>query len=281
MVSLEQLAALDLTLWLTATKRAAELEGTNQTTILRRAEVAQACFGVSIERQPTGWSVAGDGLPLLELERRIHQRARLVSRRPLRLHAPYWTLRAHHGLQPQGWCSNPASATSVCENPLALLRARVIDAALLTSSQLQGDGQDLACTVLYTRPLELTFLGAPAQANPDVAVGRRLEWRDLPLRQPAFIPRSCRLRCQEWNAELRGLEPADATRPARNLRPSQPGAVAFLTPEMRLAQALPYRVDHTVATQLYEERLVMLADLALEPPLMALREHLERLFKLH
>ena len=143
MVSLDQLAALDLLLWLTGSERAAKLEDTNQSTIVRRSQAAEACFEVAIQRDPSGWRLEGDS-QLLQLERQLHQLARLLGHRPLRLHAPFWTRKTQLRQLPQGWCCNPATATSVCENPVELLRARVIDAALLTPTQLPATLRVLA-----------------------------------------------------------------------------------------------------------------------------------------
>lgn len=280
MVSLDQLAALDLLLWLTGSQRAARMEHTNQSTIVRRSQAVEACFGVVIQRDPSGWRLAGDN-QLLRMERQLHQQARLLGHRPLRLHAPFWTLQNGLRRLPPGWCANPATAMAVCENPVELLRAHVIDAALLTPTQLPAERNDLVCVELYSSPIELTVL-AESQLSDPLGTYRTLrDQGELVMRQPSFLPRSCLLRCQEWFGEL--LEPAGgaAGSPApsngRSASEPTPLSVAFLTPEMRRVQGLPCVVDEASGARPYVERLVMRAELAGEPAFLRLRKHLTTL----
>lgn len=287
MVTLDQLAALDLLLWLTGSQRAACLERTNQSTIVRRAQAAEACFRVEIRRDSQGWGVDGD-TELLALERVLHQRARLLGHRPLRLHSPFWTLRTGLGSLPPGWCANPAIPTAVCENPLELLRQRVIDAALLTPTQMPPSTEGLATFELVHRPIEL-MLFPQADRSEAFASFERLRARgELVLRSPSFLPHSCLQRCRAWFLELLEGTPMAAgrahPRPApfaamHGCRPA-PGAadelrVAFLTPEMQRVQGLPCHAADGFPPRPYVERLVVLAELAEEQPLLVLRRHLQ------
>ena len=75
MVTEEQLAALDLTLWLGSTERAAEVDFSNQSTISRRHHKVLRQFGIELKRTKRELEVSGD-LQLLDLERQVHQMAR-------------------------------------------------------------------------------------------------------------------------------------------------------------------------------------------------------------
>lgn len=275
MVSLDQLAALDLLLWLTGSARAARLERTNQSTIVRRSQAVEACFGVEIRREPSGWHLAGDR-QLLQMERHLHQQARLLGHRPLRLHAPFWTQKTRLRRLPQGWCVNPATASAVCENPVELLRARVIDAVLLTPTQMPQPSDDLACVDIYRSRIELSVFASPETSDPLLSCRKHMDQGDLVLRQPSFLPESCLRRCREWFAALPVPQAARAPDTGRR---SQTTAlsVAFLTPEMQQVQGLPCVVDPTVEPRPYVERLLMRRDLAGAAPLLRLQEHLSRL----
>jgi len=279
LVSLEQLAALDLLLWLTGSQRAALLERTNQSTIVRRAQAAKDCFGVAIRRDAGGWSLRGD-TQLLQMERLLHQRARLLGRRPLRLQAPFWTQRGRLRRLPQGWTSNPPSAVAVCENPLELLRARVIDAALLTPTQIaQADG-DLVSTEIYGSQIDLTVFPEIQLSDPQGSYQSLRDRGTLVLRLPPFLPSSCLQRCQDWFNELLPRPTPALVRPRRAgvAKPPPELSVAFLTPEMRRVQGMPFLVDPTEAPRPYVESLVVLAELAEEPMIELLRDHLSTLF---
>lgn len=277
MVSLEHLAALDLLLWLRSTERAAVVAGTNQSTISRRSRSAMDSFGVTIQRHADAWIDSGD--PLLQLERQIHQRVRLMGRQPLRLEAPYWSRRRVLSNLPKGWCGNPAGSAWVCDNPLDLLRARVIDACVLTPTQIPPRGDDLVVMDLHRSAIELTLF--PRRRLSDLSGGwRRLqELGALQLRLLPFLPRSCRRRTEDWFAQLAG--PAGPSTRGRRSGARQDDAdlsVAFLTPEMREAQELPWQVDDSITPFPYVERLVVLADLAAEPAVLRLQEHLQQSF---
>lgn len=286
MVSLDQLAALDLLLWLTASQRAARLEGTNQSTIIRRSRVAEECFGVAIARGEEGWNLRGD-TRLLAMERRLHQEARLLGARPLRLQVPYWSLRGPLRRPPSGWCLNPPSATGACENPVELLRDRVIDACLLTPTQIPEYREDLMLVDLLHRPIELTVFHRGDVDKPQQAWRQLQAEGELVLRQLPFLPRTCLQRSQEWFAALQapGSGAAAAPEPGvPNRTPAQavaqpeqdpPLSVAFLTPEMRSAQGLPFAVDSEIEPYAYVERLVVLAENAQHTAMRRLREHLE------
>lgn len=282
MVSLDQLAALDLQLWLMGSSSAARLERTNQSTIVRRGQAVEACFRVAMRRDPDGWRLSGD-TRLLQMERLLHQRARLLGHRSLRLHAPFWTLRGRLQRLPQGWCVNPATSLAVCENPIELLRARVIDAALVTPTQMPACSEGLVVHDLHRSRILLTLFGRRQPPDPAPALPLLQERGDLVLRQPSFLPLSCQQRCREWFAQLLPAAAAAAEAAAAGASEGSGDgtaalSVAFLTPEMQQVQGLPYVVARSAEAHPYVERLVLLPDLAEQRPLQALLRHLTGIF---
>ncbi|MFM2079457.1 MAG: hypothetical protein RLZZ124_176 [Cyanobacteriota bacterium] len=271
MVSLEHLEALDLLLWLRSTDRAAGLASTNQSTISRRSRSVLERFGVAIRRGVDGWCDSGD--PLLALERRIHQRVRLTGRQPLRLQVPHWTRCGALRQLPRGWCANPLAAP-VCDNPLQLLRARVIDACLLTPTQIPALADDLLVVDLHRSLIQLTLLPLPDDhADPRSRLRRLREGAGLRLQLLPFLPGSCRRRSEEWFRQLRpGVGATSPSTDAGEL------GVAFLTPEMRAAQPDPWVVEHAFTPLPYVERLVVLSEHRSEPAVLQLIEQLERAF---
>lgn len=261
MVSLDQLAALDLVLWLGTNQRAAVVARTNQSTISRRSRIALEQFSLRLSRNSHGWRLCGES-ELLALERQLHQRARLQGRLPLRLEVPHWTRRSLPPLPP-GWTTSPAAIRPVCEDPVSLLRRRVIDACLVTPTQMPERCDDLVVRDLVHRPIELTLFSDSWPADGRAA---------LELSLMPFLPRSCRLRSARWFEQLGASPLRDAScLEAPRLE------VAFLTPEMRAAQDRPCLVDATVTPYPYVERLLFLAEHACATPLLDLQDHLQPL----
>lgn len=133
MVSQEDLEALDLMQWHGSGPRAAARLHCNQSTVSRRLQRCLASFGLRLRRREGGWVIQGNAL-LLQMEREIHQLARLLGRHPLRLEG--FPGGGHLLLDPTppGWVQGPNDATSV-RAPLALLRDRVIDAWLTSAAE--------------------------------------------------------------------------------------------------------------------------------------------------
>jgi hypothetical protein len=272
MVNLDQLMALDLLIWLRTSERAAGLAHTNQSTISRRSRAVLDRFELRLSRRRDGWQPAGD-THLLMLERQVHQQARFLGRQPLRLHVPYWTrCLALHGL-PDGWCANPAASTLVCESPVALLRERVIDACLVTPTQLPACTDGLLLLDLYSRPIALTLFH---QGRPAEAVDRFRRQRDrgaLCLRRMPFLPESCVERSRDWLGLL-----TQSAVPSRPQPDADLASVAFLTPEMREVQQASCWVEEGFEPFPYTEWLVVLAENAQQAAVERLQEHLQALF---
>ena len=280
MVTEEQLAALDLTLWLGSTERAAEVDFSNQSTISRRHHKVLRQFGIELKRTKRELEVSGD-LQLLDLERQVHQMARLKRRLGLRLQAPFWLQNSPGVVPPEGWTMNPQRVDLNCTDPVTLLREHVLDACLATPTQIPDDRDDLFILKLHNRPIELTLLNRNNQSECDLA--DRFQWSlergNLQLKLMPFLPASCRERSQEWFEELLTINQPERNK-TMTLRPSrhsgQSFQMAYLTPEMRVAQPLPWLVDQNFEPYIYTEHLVVLAQHANEPAMLALIESLQQ-----
>ena len=280
MVSEEQLSALDLTLWLGSTERAAEFEFSNQSTVSRRNHKVLRQFGIELKRTKTELEASGD-LQLLDMERQVHQMARLKRRRNLRLQAPFWVLNSLGLVPPEGWRMNPKRANLSCADPVTLVREHVLDACLATPTQIPADRDDLFILELHHRPIDLTFLVRNDQGPSDLA--DRFQWSmesgNLQLKLMPFLPTSCRERSQQWFEELLTItqperKEAMAIRPSRHS--GQSFVVAYLTEEMRMAQPLPCQVYKDFEPFAYTEHLVILAQHANEPAITALLDSLQQ-----
>ncbi|MCB4411672.1 hypothetical protein [Synechococcus sp. MU1611] len=280
MVTEEQLAALDLTLWLGSTERAAEVEFSNQSTISRRHHKVLRQFGIELKRTKRELEVSGD-LQLLDLERQVHQMARLKRRLGLRLQAPFWLQNSPGVVPPEGWTMNPQRVDLNCTDPVTLLREHVLDACLATPTQIPDNRDDLFILKLHNRPIELTLLNRNNQSESELADSFQwsLERGNLQLKLMPFLPASCRERSQEWFEELLTINQPERNK-TMTLRPSRHSGqsfhMAYLTPEMRVAQPLPWLVDQNFEPYIYTEHLVVLAQHANEPAMLALIESLQQ-----
>ncbi|MEB3165150.1 MAG: hypothetical protein VKO65_00600 [Cyanobacteriota bacterium] len=278
MLSLDKLEALDLVLWLSTTERAALLTGANQSTISRRSRAALERFDLTLQRDWAGWCLDGDTY-LLSLERQVHQRARFRGHAPLRLQVPYWTQRTRRRGLPEGWSENPAIDCAVCEDPVRLLRQRVIDACLLTPTQLPAVCSDLVLLDLVQRPIELTLFHQKRTDDPRTAFLRQREQGSLQLKLMPFLPRSCCQRSSDWFSSLvcasaSASAGGSGSGSGRGAATASQLTVAFLTPEMRQVQQHPWQVEESIEPYRYVERLAVLADNADEPAVLRLQERL-------
>ncbi|WP_094555345.1 response regulator transcription factor [Synechococcus sp. 1G10] len=252
MVDLDRLEALDTLIWMRGSDAAAIAIFATQSTIIRRSRHALQAFGVSLQRGHGTWRVSGDS-DLLDLERRIHQEARFCGNRRLRLHMPWWTsslinaeLRKQVAIR---WTAHPDGVRNREDDPISLLKNRVIDACFVTPTQMPVVDPDLSVIDLYQSDIHLMaltddrvpFLDAHHEAN-----GFRLQLFD-------FLPQSCRAASRAWfdrHVDMEDLE-------AKQLATSQPTAnFAYLTPNM--AQAAGIHVTPLCLTpRPYVERLVV------------------------
>lgn len=278
MVEEENLEALDFMLWMAGSHRAAALTHTNQSTVIRRARHVLSIFGSDITRSPLGWHNRGSE-ELLRMERVIHQQFRFRGRKPLRLHVPFWSHRTVQGRLPKGWLLNGADPSHTCENPLDLLRDHVIDACILTPTQLEDAAGDLLRIELYQSSIDLTvFQPDSADPPPPRQTGCEElleEGRPLTLQQFGFLPRSCRRASRLWFQKMAAAAAEEAS-PGAAVADSRL-RVAFLTPEMRRTVTTPFVVDHSHPRS-YREHLVILREHACEPLFQQLLDAVQPVF---
>jgi DNA-binding transcriptional LysR family regulator len=125
-LSLGQLAVLDLYLWLEREAAVAELLDVHQSSISRHVRSALKTMELRLDAGGAHRTLLGDQ-ELLAGERGVHQLARLRGRAPLRIDATYssgpWLLSS----PPAGWLVGRFHLPGLAR-PLELLRDRVIDA---------------------------------------------------------------------------------------------------------------------------------------------------------
>ncbi|MFM7311909.1 MAG: hypothetical protein ACKO0M_01870 [Cyanobium sp.] len=276
MVRLEELEALDLVLWLQHGATAAFLVGTNQSTISRRSQRVLTTFQGRLLRGRHGWKVKSPLLSLLDLQRQIHQLVRLRRRSGLRLNVPFWSRRLVQGPAPEGWLINPEQGPLVCEQPLELLRSHVIDACLVTPTQLEDrETADLVLFDLYSTRIDLHLLTGRADPSPDPSSEAALDLlHGGRLELPPFLPSSCCASSRRRFEEIRSrFALADSEPGGREGSPLP--SLAFLTPVMAMAldgprpQRLPLQLDWP-----YRETLAVLREHADLPAIQLLADHL-------
>ena len=131
MLSLDHLAALDLTIWLRSGEEAAQRLDRTQSNISRRLHRALDLFHLQLRLVDQDWEVIGadDWLQLLAMERHLHQQARWAGLAPLRIKGTYWSGPLLLEPEPAGWIGGGHFGVGI-QRPLLLLKQRVIDAWL-------------------------------------------------------------------------------------------------------------------------------------------------------
>jgi hypothetical protein len=177
-------------LWHGNGPRAAAQLRCNQSTISRRVKRCLGTFGLRLRRRQGGWVIQGHSL-LLQMEREIHQLARLLGQHPLRLEG----FPAGSGLllnpPPPGWSLGPQDATTT-QGPLSLLRDRVIDAWITDAAEDLRPTPDFPVVVWSLAVQPVTLL---ADSRHPLAGETKLSLADvvrfpLPIISPQGFPRS-------------------------------------------------------------------------------------------
>lgn len=175
MIGIEELDALDLTIWLGRGSAAASRLGCNQSTISRRSNHCLQVFDLRLHRDVEGWPRVRQH-DLLQLEREVHQLHRLRQGRQLRLDASLLAAPLLRGHVPPGWMAGSLDALG-WQRPLRLLEERILDAWITAMGQELGPHASprMLCVPLLITPLQLActanhpLLGQGTLQLPDVA----------------------------------------------------------------------------------------------------------------
>jgi len=173
-VGLDQLAALDLSLWMGSGAAAAGFLGVNQSTVSRQQRSALGLLGVSVVSSRGEVRLRGD-VELLWAEREVHQMARLRGFAPLRIDANYASGPWFLGTVPEGWIAGRFALPGL-QRPMGLLRERVLDAWVCSYQPDLPNADDPDWWVLDLLQAPLQVLASPQHP---LARERRLSQSDL------------------------------------------------------------------------------------------------------
>jgi hypothetical protein len=186
LVELDVLAALDGLQWLGTGQEVSQRFGISQPTVSRSCSKALQVFGLSIERIDGEWELVGDQA-FLRLERAVHQRARWLGHRPLRLEATYWSAPTVCRALPPTWLLGRSNIVGVKRN-LQLIQDRVVDAWVAGLPDVPGaDQPDLAVIVLSEMPVFYTCApGHPLLAVEPLSVDAIADYPTLALPEGSY-----------------------------------------------------------------------------------------------
>ena len=154
MVSLELLSSLDGLVWLQSGTKVGELFHQHQTTVSRNLKKCSDVFGLSIYKQNGCWLMEGD-CALLNLERAVHQSARLQGKSPLRLEVNGWSNSVLFPQPPTGWVASTSQANLLQpRQTLQLLRDNIIDAWLCLSPEAPQASEEFSVIDLCEAPIQ-------------------------------------------------------------------------------------------------------------------------------
>ena len=214
MISLQEMECFDLLQWLGTGELAASQLCCNQATVSRQAHHVQATFGISLKRLPGGaYGITGNDR-LLRLERQVHQVARVLGRRPMRLHLI--TGKGHLAKRlPHGWCCNPPSRLEPRVDGAALLDSYVLDACIMQRPQVASlDPQRFCVIELLSSPLYLVSNGSH-----ELSHEKGIKAADLASQTELIhlhvLPVATRLATERLHASLIGEQTQAATHPKK------------------------------------------------------------------
>ena len=152
MVALEQLEALDLVQWLRSGAAAARRLHCDESSITRRTRASLKALGLQLSRG-SEFGLVGDAT-LLVLQRLVHQQARFLGHRPLRLDATHFIRQNLCVLPVTGWllgpCDHRGNAAMV-----KLVIGRVLDAYITSDLKGLPSSPELTVIPLWDWPGEL------------------------------------------------------------------------------------------------------------------------------
>lgn len=208
------------------------------------------------------------------MERRVHQFYRLTKSGRLRIHIPFWTHALIRPFLAHEVISNPINAAILCENVIDLLRSRVIDACILTPTQLKGvKTDDLQLVDLYRSRINLYHIKSPGElTSMETSPSAILDNSELWI--PSFLPQSCKDSCRYRYSQLTD-NPRD-TIEDNNKKHN----VSFMTPVM--ARSIPNAFEMKSKLEWpYTETLVFLKSLVYEPQIANIIDSIRQSFAKH
>ena len=150
MVTVDQLCCLDGLIWLQSGNAVGALTLQHQTTVSRNQRKCAKAFGVDVQKRDGLWQIEGD-CQLLQLERGVHQAARLKFGQGLRLEAAF----SPETALPQDLARIWTIGSSRIRNPdhfATLLEQRVIEAWLTSEEQALGRSEAIISLPLTDEP---------------------------------------------------------------------------------------------------------------------------------
>ena len=245
----------------------------NQSTISRRKSKVLSVFNTSAKRGNTGWIVEPENGSLLVMERRVHQVHRLTKSRRLRIHIPFWSHCIIRPFLPHEVISNPPDASILCDNVMDLLRAHVIDACILTPTQLKGvNTEDLQLVDLYRSQINLYHIQSPGALTCVINSSSGIPDNSR-LCVAEFLPQSCKDACLYRYRQL-------IDKPCNLNGDSKIYNLSFMTPVMARSFPNAYEMKGGLEWP-YTETLVFLKSLSSEPEITKIIDRTREAFALN
>jgi hypothetical protein len=271
MISVEELEALDLSLWLKTGEHAANMLHCNQSTISRRKLKVLSVFDASRGRTKAIWDMKSSSQSLLKMEREVHQWYRLTKTSKLRIQIPYWSYGILRPILPENILCNPPFSSVLCDNPLELLRSRIIDGCILTPTQLKDVFcDDLEIIGLYKSQINLYHLPPPERSSSPIA-RPSLFHDDCRLVVAPFLPDSCRISCAQRYLDLTACSEPETSGSEFQFD------LSFLTPLMASTFDNAIEMDDQLNWQ-YKEYFVVLKSLSLHSQIQNIADLIRQAF---
>ena len=217
MLTQEELESFDFLQWLGTGALAAQQLCRNQATVSRHSIHVQKTLGISLQRQPGGTYGISGNERLLRLQRQVHQVARLLGLRPLRLHLITGKGHLAKGLPP-GWCSNPPCPLEPQVDGAALLDGYVLDACIMQRPQVASlDCQRYCVIEVLNSPLFLV-----ANSSHVLSHDKGITAADLASQSQLIhlnvLPVATRLATERLHASLLGCPAQVALQPEKSVQ---------------------------------------------------------------
>lgn len=186
MVDLDALAALDALQWLRTGEEASKRFAISAASVSRQSRKCLDLFDLELQRVDGEWHTLGDSSILL-LERRVHQTARWMGRRPLRLEATYWSGPLLCSPVPEGWILGLSNIVGVPRN-FQLVRERIVDVCLAALPDCPSeDDPELTSLVLSSMPVFFVVgVGHPLVGRRNLSYSDIAEYPTLGLPSGAY-----------------------------------------------------------------------------------------------